>query len=112
MYQRYENCVIAFCQGPADNWHGFALYNVVVPNVARLTSKRRVEIAKLAIAAAGREIPDAPDAAFIQWSKTHMGRYDRVEISDNGDGTISYNTESTSGGSIPAAQFIIENLGA
>lgn len=103
----YESAVIAFVQKKefTDDPQGFLksgrnnMVRVIVPNVGRLTDKRRLEIGREAWKMSGRTTEQwdaASEEERLRWTRSHMGRYDAVEV-EVADGRVGWSTSTTSG---------------
>ena len=72
--------------------------HIIVPNVERLTDKRRIAIGEELWRQSGRPMDrwnEASEDAKLRFSQTHMGRYEDVEVKASGD-EVSWTSKTTS----------------
>ena len=94
----YEDTVIAFSQKPLENGRPVGNVTVIVPNVKRLTDKKRLEIGRKVWEFSGKDVAvwdKASDEEKLRWSNTHMGRYGTTELEVK-HGSVSWTTKNTS----------------
>lgn len=93
--QKYQDVVVAFSQRPRgeDGKHPESV-TVLVPNVKRLTDKKRMEIGRQVWEFSGKDVKtwdDTPDSEKLRWSNTHMGRYGDTDVKVK-NGAVSWVT--------------------
>lgn len=97
----YEDVVIAFAQKPMGDDGKFPdSVKVLVPNVKKLTDKKRLEIGRQVWEFSGKDVEkwdQAPETERLRWSKTHMGRYGTTQVEVE-NGSVSWVTDSTVAG--------------
>lgn len=105
---KYEDVVVAFSQKPRgeDGAHPETV-TMLVPNVKKLTDKKRMEIGREVWEFSGKDVKiwdDAPDSEKLRWSNTHMGRYGDTDVEVK-NGAVSWVTENSLSSNYP-----IENV--
>lgn len=106
---RYENVIMAHVQRYSDS----KMIYLVIPDVKVLTDKRRAAITAELFPISGRilNLDYSPFSTLVQWSRHRMGRYAWLEVIENSDGTVSYNSPASGGGNYVLGEtFIIKSL--